>query len=321
MDDYEELNTTTSLLSFRPRCVDLQLETQPAELGAQRNIDEETRTKVTHKEFFGSGVIATITRVCYGTYKGKQACLVVFNFSFRWTREALRVNRTEIQISFDPYSKARNQSTFEGKKPVVRNLSPRKIHGIPNRNGQKWDYEVEQQCAESPSSAGNITNTFSAKKNTFKEEHRVEIVGKLWSDTRRREFHKGCWTVKEIGKQDFGIPDELNVAMVVEYENSFQADVKVTVNGPLQRILFGFPWPTDDPILFVSDGPDALIGLPLGVSRFETLSESDWMLLVSGYKQVRLWYSYWISNVLTLDRVYLPPRKIVSIAVLRRWEP
>lgn len=113
------------------------------------------------------------------------------------------------------------------------------------------------------------------------------MIGQLWSDTRRRDFHKACWIVKEIeeiGKPRFGIPDEFNVAVLVEYEDSFQADVKMTLDVPLRRKLCGFPWPKDDPIVFAPKGPKALIGEPLRTTQFETLSAAEWELLVSGYE-------------------------------------
>jgi hypothetical protein len=243
-------------------------------------VGEETRSKVLQKDFFGGGVIATISRVQNGTLNGKRACLVALNISFRWSSDEYRFKLAEVQVSFERYPKVSKDDTGNSAEPVVRNLSPRKIYGLPNMNGQKWFYNVEQQCAVpqfgSTAPAGD--------RRAFEEEHRVEIVGKLWSDARKRLYHKGCWTIKEIGKQSFGIPDELNLAILVENESKFQAKVEVTVDVPLRRRLSGFPWPADDPVLFVSAAPDALIGEALRTSKFETLSDADWNLLTSGYE-------------------------------------
>ncbi|KAL9100372.1 MAG: hypothetical protein Q9163_004242 [Psora crenata] len=110
----------------------------------------------------------------------------------------------------------------------------------------------------------------------------LEITGQPWSDVQRREVHKACWIIEEVGSPKYGIPDELNVATIVTHNGSFQADVNVVVDTPSLGKLFGFPWPADDPVLFVANRPDSAIGPLPRDSRFETLSVADWNLLISG---------------------------------------
>lgn len=228
-------------------------------------------------------MLATITRVSYGTYEGQNACLVVFNFSFRWNRDRYRLKRGEIQITFDRYPKTLTPRGEDDSEPVMRNLSPRKVYGIPNSNGQKWFLNVEQLCWVSPTPAVRATET-----KAFVDEHRLEITGMAWSDTRRREVHKGCWVIKEVGSLKYGILDEMNLAMIVEHKGSLQAEVKITVDTPLLGNLFGFPWPADDPILFVHNEPTSVIGAPPRVSQFEALSDADWNSLISGHEVTSL---------------------------------
>lgn len=283
-ENYEGSDVEASLRSCRPRAVDFKETLQSGELGRQRNVDEETRTKVTQQEFSGSGMIASITRVCYGTLNQKKASIIVFRFLFHWSRDDYQFRRLEAEISFEPRSKRPGAGIENVRLPVVRNLSPRKAYGIPNANGRKWFYRVEQQCAVSTIAPSVNSTTDNIGQKAFEEAHRVEIVGKRWSDIRRRDFHKACWTIKEIGKPSFGIPDEVNVAVLVEYEDGFQADVRMVVDVPLHRRLRGFPWPADDPIVFAPKGPEALIGEPLRTTQFETLSDAEWELLISGYE-------------------------------------
>ncbi len=270
--------------SFRPREIDLR-KIPTGELGKQRNIGEETRSKVTQKKFLGCGVLATITNVSFGTYEGRNACLVILKFSFRWTRERYHIKRADIQICFDRYPKISDANTGDiSGEPIVRNLGPRKIYGVPNTNGQKWSLNVEQICeALPPRSLKNAT-----EKKAFLDEGRLEIIGKPWSDSRRRKTHKGCWIVTEFGNKNYGIPDELRLGMIVEYSGSFQATVKVAADIPLVENLFGFPWPVDDPILFMDNEPRPVIGGPLRTSQFDTLLEDDWTLLLLGYRVRRI---------------------------------
>lgn len=283
-EDYEGLDFEASLLSCRPRAVDFTDTQQSGELGRQRNVGEETRTKVAQQEFSGSGMIASITRVCYGTLNQKSACIIVFRFSFRWSKDDYQFKRVEIEITFEPRSKRPGSSTGNARLPVVRNLSPGKAYGIPNANGRKWFHRVEQQCTVPTIAPSGNSTTDNFGQKAFEEAHRLDFVGKRWSDSRRREFHKACWVIKEIGEPNFGIPDEVNVAVLVDYEDGFQADVKMTVDVPLFRRLRGFPWPADDPIVFAPKCPGALIGEPLRNTQFETLSDADWERLISGYE-------------------------------------
>jgi hypothetical protein len=286
-ENYEGPDIESSLRSCRPRAVDFKEILQSGELGRQRNIGEETRTKITQQEFSGSGMIASITRVCYGTFNGRKASIIVFRFLFHWSSDGYQLRCLDAEITFEPRSKRARAGVENTRLPVVRNLSPRKAYGIPNAGGRKWLYRVEQQTDVRTSSTVNSV-TGNVGQKAFEEAHRLEIVGKRWSDTRRREPHKACWTIKEIGRQSFGVPDEINVAVLVECEDDFQADVRITLDVPLyRRLLRGFPWPADDPILFAPKRTESLIGEPLQTTQFETLSDADWDLLISGY-EVRL---------------------------------
>lgn len=301
-ESYERSDIESSLRSYRSRAVDFKEVLESGELGRQRNVGDETRTKIIQQEFSGSGMIASITRVCYGTFNKRKAGIIVFQFLFHWSSDGYQVRCLDVEITFEPRSKrARRAGVDNTLLPVVLNLSPRKAYGIPNSGGRKWLYSVEQQTNDRPSSTVKSA-TCNVGQKAFEEAHRLEIVGTPWSDSRRREPHKACWTIKEIGRQIFGLPDEINVAVLVECEDDFQADVRLTLDLPLyRRLLRGFPWPADDPILFTPKWNETLIGKPLRTTQFETLSDADWDLLISGY-EVRLmargsWHDLLIENI------------------------
>lgn len=122
-ENTEALDVEASLRSYRPRAVDFKAVVQSGELGRQRNVGEETRTKVTQREFSGSGMIATITRVCYGTFNQKKASIIVFRFLFRWSRDSCRFKHLEAEVTFEPRFKRPGAGIEKGQLPVVRNLS------------------------------------------------------------------------------------------------------------------------------------------------------------------------------------------------------
>jgi hypothetical protein len=86
--NYDGLDDEASLYSCRPRAVDFDGVLQSSELGPLRNVGEETRTKITQKEFRGGGMIASITRVCYGTFKQKKAIIIVIQLLFHRSKDS-----------------------------------------------------------------------------------------------------------------------------------------------------------------------------------------------------------------------------------------
>ena len=97
-------------------------------------------------------------------------------------------------------------------------------------------------------------------------------------------MHKACWVIKDKSEPSVGIPDEVNIAVAVEYEDAFQADVKVALDIPLYKKLLAFPWPKDDPILFPPRESGPFIGEALRTTQFEQLSDAEWATLISGYE-------------------------------------
>jgi hypothetical protein len=282
--NYDGLDDEASLYSCRPRAVDFDGVLQPSELGPLRNVGEETRTKITQKEFRGGGMIASITRVCYGTFKQKKAIIIVIQLLFHRSKDSHQFRHLEVELSFGPRYKGPGTDGNDGRFPIVRNLSPRRVYGIPNADGRTWSYRVEQQCYVPMTALGMNCATITNARNAFENAHRLDIAGRPWSESRRREFHKACWIIKDKGEPSFGIPDEVNLAVAVEYEAAFQADIKVTIDIPRYKKLLAFPWAADDPILFAPREPGPFIGEGLRTTQFETLSDAEWGTLISGYE-------------------------------------
>lgn len=239
--NHRELDNEASFYSYSPRAVDFDTLLQSSELGPQRNIGEETRSKITQKEFRGGGLIASISRVCYGTFKQKKAMIVVIRLLLNSSKDTHQFRHLEVEVSFEPrYNRpGPNMSNFQF--PIVRNLSPRKVYVIPNTDGRTWSYRTEQQCYI-PMAVPDMNSMMSNNtRNAFEVAPSLSINGKPWSDRRRREMHKACWVIKDKGELSVGIPDEVNIAVAVEYEDAFQADVKVTLDIPLYKKLLTFP--------------------------------------------------------------------------------
>jgi hypothetical protein len=105
----------------------------------------------------------------------------------------------------------------------------------------------------------------------------LEIKGLDQMTRKRKQPHIVVWTAAEDGLLKSGIPDELNLAVVVGYDGAFQANVVARVDTPLMDGLYGNVWSKDDPLLFLP--PFGKGDLPLTNGLFDKLSDDDWRAL------------------------------------------
>jgi hypothetical protein len=253
---------------------------QPVRVGPDLDHLEEsgqpsqtTPNKLTHKEFGDAGVIGMVSRVSWGTYDGKDACLVVFSFSLKSGKRALRFRNANVKITFARHP----SSTLEYGSPSVLVFAPRKIFGISTTESKGLRYYAELS-AQAPLSPVEVGPTVGIEKgSSFDKEHRFKIVGNFWATKHGSNWDIVYWDVKENRKAKYGIPDRLNVGVIVDAGGPFQEIVEVTVDTPLKDGLFGFPWSKDSPVPFYP-------GVPKGTDPpskdFEKFTEEDWKAMI-----------------------------------------
>jgi hypothetical protein len=195
-------------------------------------------------------------------------------FTFQYNRDSiLRFKKAEIIVSFD---KTTDLSMGATKEPVVRVFAPRKVFGKPTEEAKKFNYEVALQCSLSVGLVTAGPTLSIGSESAFTKEHKLEIKGLDQMTRKRKQPHIVIWTATEDDLAKSGIPDELNLAVVVEYDGDFQADVNIRVDTPLMDGLYGHIWSKDDPLLFL---PPLSKGDPLPTDQFDHLSEADWQAL------------------------------------------
>ncbi|KAF2104436.1 hypothetical protein NA57DRAFT_70641 [Rhizodiscina lignyota] len=228
--------------------------------------------KILHIEssFTDCGIIGTIRSVSYGTWNGRQACLLAMRYFFRFNENS-RFKSTEIVITFDRSSKKAG-----GRAPVVRNFSPRKVYGIKSTEDKQWHYDIGIEAAI-PSGPVSVTPTGSVGgESSFSRAHHLEIIGKPWSSKDQLDFNQVIWTAHETKTQKHGIPDELNLAIVVEHDGDFQAFVEAEGKTALNITLRAWPWDRKSPLLF---SPKTPLGKAPLKMEFDKLSAEDWRKL------------------------------------------
>ena len=115
------------------------------------------------------------------------------------------------------------------------------------------------------------------RESEYEKEHRFRMVGNFWSSKHGSDWDIVYWDVRENKRTKHGIPDRLNVAVVVERESAITAIVEVTVDTPVVSGVFGFPWSKNSPVAFV---PGIVMGEQPKSDRFEVLTDDEWRALI-----------------------------------------
>lgn len=273
----DQANSRTTILELDPHAGDL----------AHAGGSDVNRKNVLHKILNERTYItADLERVIYGSFDRKPACLIVFNFKFRFEADShLRFKRAEIAVSFkatpDGSHKCRPKDD-----PVIYNFALKKMYGNLTMENNSWTYGIELPCMVTLGPAQFGAQPYVEKSSSFKKGHRMEIVGREFKDAEHDQENEVIWSIKENGKQKNGIPEELKFAVIVGYTGRFQADIKVTAETDFRLKLFGWPWSKDDPVLFrPTEGSGMPIETPRWFPDFETIRSEEWAELVPYWRE------------------------------------
>jgi hypothetical protein len=191
-----------------------------ATLGKKNADATSTRTKVTHVESGGNGIIGCVSSVVYGEWEEAKALLVSLDFSFRSRRDSGRIESIEIVASFEPDKNT--SSTLAREQPRVRAFFPTK---------------TSSDALRGPPGTPPFT-----------------VKGQAWSRKKREDPHQVIWTIVSHGGTGDGLNGCVSLCSVVTATGPLTA--MVTAKGKLHNPFAGFlpfrvaPWTKDDPVLF-----------------------------------------------------------------------
>jgi hypothetical protein len=234
-------------------------------------------TKVTHIDFApllsSAGVRGMVTNVAHGTFHSRPASLIIFQFSLRSGEHGFRFKNANVKITFSKHPSA---STTD-PSPAILKFAPRKIFGLPTVEGKRNRIggEISLQVPAGPVTIGPKISGETESK--YEKEHRFKMVGNFWSSKHGSDWDIVYWDVRENKRTKHGIPDQLNVAVMVERESAFTASVEVTVDTPVANGVFGFPWSKNCPVAFV---PGVVMGEQPKTDRFDVLTDDEWRALI-----------------------------------------
>ena len=238
------------------------------ELKRWKNSGEDLRTKITHIEGWGLGILGTVQEVTYGTWQGNPACLVSMQFNMRGNFSIFRFRRIEIFVSCEAWTGT------SGVQPILRNFSPRNSFVRLDHDRKSWGWEVLQRSWVPSTSQSGVSSLMKPGR----AGHAPSICGTQWSNERRQAPHQISWVVDTESENAWRIPDELNFTFVIEYDVSFKAvvEVKAKTDTGIPFPLIAWPWSKDDPLLF---NGKTWIGSPPRTLEFDYLTDADWATL------------------------------------------
>jgi hypothetical protein len=300
MEETPILDPTTILASYAPTeasfeipsTFDLSLESSKRQYKGRESVPESLPesipyslsppspsvrvSKVVHLDIApflsNAGVRGMVTNVSHGTYNSQPASLIIFTFSFRSGEHGFRFKNANVKITFSKHPTAK-----ESTAPCVVKFAPRKIYGLPTREGKKNKIGGEF-ALEVPVGGFTVGPKLAVERESkFETEHRFMTVGNFWSSSMESQWDVVYWDMRENRRTKKGIPDRLNVAVVVEREGPFVASVEVTVDTPVANGAFSHPWTKNNPAAFV---PGVLMGAQPRTDKFEELTEEEWRRLI-----------------------------------------
>ena len=268
--------------------IQLEVDRKSSYLGAPKDISNVTPRAVS-RDLGGMGIRSTVTHLEQGNYEAKPASLIALNtyFLFDSTSGKSRFAKAEIRIVFKLHGDGGNVKSQAPQSlpiPKVIRFCPVLIQGRPTRVAihNSVDAKVEASLAPAVASIAGVglSKGYSLSEK-FDKDFQTTIKGKPWSvcddDIGDEVDNAVIWQVMENASIGGGIPDELNLAVLVQHDGRpLQATVEIKVWTKAGVRLFGWPWPRPNPLTF---RPSVSLGKRLGLTTFENLENWHWAQL------------------------------------------
>ncbi|KAF2188397.1 hypothetical protein K469DRAFT_748696 [Zopfia rhizophila CBS 207.26] len=270
-----------------PRTITLEVDSSGGQLGAKVTKEiAESAQRAESLDFHKWGVRADVTSVQQGIFRGKPACLIVFEFRFLFddNGSSNRLSEAKITATFQPPQDNSQQSVFNGTAlgannyPVVKLYCPKLVEGPVSVEKHTKGTEVSVSLGGRGSlPAKPDVGIARSGEVEYLKDYRMQIKGKRWSSPGLEQDNMAIWTVLENSKQGDGIPPDFKSAVLLQHTGQpFQGTLRILAKTKMGIRLFGWPWSAPNPLLFK---PDASLGQQLDFSDFDQLSDEHWRQL------------------------------------------
>lgn len=262
--------------SFTERTCRLTRNDSHQELGqTNEGEDDINRAKVHHRDLASLSLVASLSRVQYGTWKGDKACLLGLRFQFvKGTHTVFRFEHADILIEFTS-----RPSTGPKDDPEVKDYGPKSLKRAASEETRTshWTAKFSAKGTAGPVEIGPELEGGNEREYT---RHYATEVGSIdWGDRHHRRPNCVKVWMKEDKKEADGLPVEVFAAVVFTFEGLAQA--AVTVKTSFWFDALAYPWTSEDPI-FLKEGVG--YGNPIRCNEaidFAELTIYEWAQMVT----------------------------------------
>ncbi|CAL3966371.1 hypothetical protein PZA11_003044 [Diplocarpon coronariae] len=220
-----------------------------------------------------AGVVGMVTNVSHGTFYSRPSSLLIFSFSLRSGQHGFRFKNANVKINFSKHSTV----AAAASSPSVAKFAPRKIFGLPTVEGRKNTISGELTL-QVPAGLLTVGPSVKGERETeYEKQYRFKTIGNFWSSKMGSDWDIVYWDMRENKRTKEGIPDRLNVAVVIEAAEPFVASVEVTVDTPFASGFLSHPWKRSNPAVFV---PGVVMGGQPRTTAFDELTPDEWKSLI-----------------------------------------
>lgn len=262
--------------SFEERTCILISNDSHKELGQTNRDDNDINRDKIHQRDLGSlSVIASLSRVSYGTWNGNKACLLGLRFQFiKGTHDVFRFDHAEVVVELTS-----RPSTVPHNDPEVKDYGPKSLKRAASEEKRMpyWTAKLSAKGNAGPVEVGPEIE--SGVQREYTRHYATEIGSTDWGDRKHRKANCVKWWMKEDKKEADGLPVEVYAAVIFTYRGLAQATVTIKTSSWFDALAY--PWTADDPILLkegIGYGPSIRSGASLD---FSELTDSEWAQLVT----------------------------------------
>lgn len=123
--------------AFSPRNIPFIIDESSQELGQRNEHDQDfNRLKITQRDLGSMSVIGSLTKVEYGKWADKDACLISFRFQFQKGNASMfRFEKADIVIEFQA-----RPPGHPDDDPAILRYGPKKLQSTGTTEAHGWHY-------------------------------------------------------------------------------------------------------------------------------------------------------------------------------------
>ncbi|EPS37292.1 hypothetical protein H072_9091 [Dactylellina haptotyla CBS 200.50] len=216
-----------------------------------------TRDTITEVEISKTYLSARVSQVSYGTYKSRNAAIIVLDFVFHSSdhrRQRFKDATIEIDFTEDGVTRSGDAGTSQLTTVSIAQFAPKLIHGEKKAEDVTWgwDLSVGANLVAGPATL-EIANSTVYRESKYSRDHKLVIEG----SARGTGPSRLVWSLQE--RKHDGIPGHFTTAFMVFHPKGYKFSARMNVRASIGFSLDPRRWkifiPNDDKLYFHDEHP------------------------------------------------------------------